>query len=204
MKGKPFFTLILLIYILKSCTCDNPEVPFSFNQSNIQLLNNSGEWAALATTDSLHAEAIAFRLTMADSTYYPLHVRRYTPPRFLFFPEAQALSCTEKFTPTHSITEITITSLLPFNELISGQTDVTDKFYALLSSGLYSEHLYYSIEQTIQNFNNIKYFEDYTQEELNFFLSSTIIQDQAQFQINIRFSDGTLLSETTPIIHIIH
>jgi hypothetical protein len=123
---------------------------------------------------------------------------------FYFFQRHEHLSCIEKFTPTHSITQISITSLLPFNEFIIGQNDITDKFFALLSSGLYSEHLYYSIEQTIQNFNNIKYFEDYTQEELNFFLSSAVTQDQAQFRIDIRFSDGTVLSETTPIIHIIH
>lgn len=204
MKGKLFFVLIPLICILKSCVCDNPEIPFSFNQSSIQLLNNSGQWVAVANTDSLHSEAVAFRLTMADSTYYPLYTRHFTPAAFSFFPEARALSCIEKFTPTHSITQISITSLLPFNEFITGQSDVTENFYALPSAGIYSEHLYYTIEQTIQNFNNIKYFEDFTQEELNFFLSSSVTQDQAQFRIDIRFSDGTLLSETTPIIHIIH
>jgi hypothetical protein len=204
MKRKLFLALIPLYCIFKACVCDNPEIPFSFNQSRIQLLDNSGQWVITADSDSLHAGAVAFRVAMADSTIYPLIARNIKPATFSLASDAKALSCIEKFKPTHSITQISITTLLPLNDAITGQSDVTGKFYALSTGSLYSEHLYYTIEQTIVNFNNIKYFDDFAHEELNFFLETTVQHHQAQFRIDIRFSDGTILSETTPIIQIIH
>ncbi len=194
---------LLLISITACDPCNSPEIPFTFNTIESNLVNNAAEWIQPAASDTLPNEAVAFKIIIKDSIFPGYSSQESRNLSIQLIPVAHADECPQWFLPLNRMVAINITTLLPITENLHSHTDVTELFYALSGASSHSEHLYYTIDQTLENHQTRKYFE-HQQEEVNFFLSIPVQMNKAQFKIDILMSDQTVLSTQTPLIHIIN
>lgn len=189
-----------LILFLQACpVCNEPEIPMSFNFLRVEWLDNSGQWPQPVWGDTLFAGAIAFSATLADTTMMYMPELRQG---FSIIPEAKAMSCIMKFVPRHSIESVQIISLFPLTEDLPAGSDITNLFFALHSGAMYGEHLYLTLDQTLNAINQTPFLADWPQEKISFFLAAEAQHPVVQLEIRFTFSDHTSLSSITPPIHV--
>ncbi len=180
------FYIVLLIFALRSCTgcCeDPPEVPFDF--TSIETL----------VPENAFAEEIHLKITLSDTTDHFLGSALFVPD--FGFTNAYGLSCNDLFfVPNQKVKGIMIETLYDISPLLPAGTDVSDNFYA-------RDFLYYSLDELISKLSQIEvYFSP--ESVFSVFLKEKVENSMARFRIEIEFTDGRSMTDTTAIIHIIN
>lgn len=188
-------TLFHLSAILTACWCEcnEPEVPFDFDTTEISLLDNTGGFTGLASNDTLSREAVAFRLYI--SGLLVADVPRIRPATFGYQSAyAWSCDCLVPHVPEHQITAIRIT------EEGSGKM-VTEQFVAL-TSRWNSNGLYFTLAEALTRLQQEAPYEG-PGTYLDFFLTEAPAASQLSYVVEIELSDGRTLSALTPTIYLL-
>jgi len=188
-------TLFHLSAILTACWCEcnEPEVPFDFDTTEISLLDNAGDFTGIASSDTLSREAVAFRLYISGSVVADVPQTR---PATFGYQAAYAWSCDclIPHIPVQQITAIRIT------EEESGQ-EVTEQFVAL-TSRWNSNGLYFTLAEALTRLQQEAPYEG-PGTYLDFFLTEAPAASQLSYVVEIELSDGRTLSALTPTIYLL-
>ncbi|HAH56508.1 MAG: DUF5034 domain-containing protein [Lentimicrobium sp.] len=208
IKKMLFIALLFnVIQIIPACgDCDVLPTYFDFTTLEIQNLDNSGEWVMPATADSMHPAAIAFELTIFDSLRYYRHFTKTEVIYTVGYKSSFALSddCSQPLIANHYLTAIQITTLYDVNDDIHAGDDVTDFFVGQLRSNTSPvSGVYVWLDAIIAQTENKIYY-DSGVEAFGIYLKPEVEMPIAQFEITLTFSDGSILSDTTSLIHIIN
>jgi len=178
--------IVLLIFALRSCTgcCGDPiEVPFDF--TSIETL----------VPENAFAEEIHLKITLSDTTDHFLGSALIVQD--FGFTNAYGLSCDNFFyVPNQKVKSIMIETLYDISPLLPAGTDVSDNFYA-------RDFLYYSLGDLIGKLSQIETYY-FPESVISVFLKEKVENSLARFKIEIEFTDGRLMTDTTAIIHIIN
>lgn len=193
---KVIFILILfhLSAVLTSCwcECDEAEVSFNFDTSEISLLDNTDNFMRLAASDTLSREAVAFRLFVSGSVVAEEKKIRTAP---FGYPAAYAVSCdcTVPYVPVQQVTSISII------EEDSGK-EVTEQFVAL-TSRWNRNGLYLTLAEVLTRLSQEAPY-DSPGTYLDLFLTEAPTASQLSYVVKIELSDGQVLSAVTPTIYL--
>lgn len=194
-KAAFVLTLFHLSAILTACWCEcnDPEVPFDFDTTEISLLDNTGSTALMAASDTLSREAVAFRLYISGSVVADVPRIR---PATIGYQAAYAWSCDclIPHVPEQQITAIRI------SEEDSGQ-EVTEQFVAL-TSRWNSNGLYFTLAEALDRLPQEAPYEG-PGTYLDFFLTEAPAASKLNYVVEIELSDGRTLSAATPTIYLL-
>lgn len=207
IKSKIVFLVMLAasVRIVSSCCdCDNLPAFFNFNKADLRNIDNSGDYPFTITSDSMYAEAVAFEVSIFDSTGYYYLAENRNPLNNLGFSTASAFSCdcAMPFTPNQFIERIEITTLYPLNTSTPAGSNVSELFVGLSTSNSARGYVYETLSQLCQQTQGKIYY-DGGIESFRLFLKPAVENPVARFQIQLHFSDGSQMALTTGLIHII-
>jgi hypothetical protein len=198
-----FIAGFLLNFVL-SCGCDIDEAFADFNTLSIENVDNSGHRPVVSASDTMHSEAVAFRIIIADTTSM-LYVENNQRTN-LGFKQANAWQCAcwIKYYANQEIRNIQITTLYPLSGEIHANSDVTHLFLAIDPRGLWRNNLYIEIDEIYEAINGNSYCDERPREHFHVALRIKAEHDVAQFLIKVELSDHRTFSETTNLIHLIN
>lgn len=195
------FTLNLLRIIPGCCECDESLIPFSFNKTDIVNLNNTGAWPEYTDSDTMKPAAVAFSISLFDSTGY-LYAQAPAIQSF-GFSEAKAFAkcdCAFPLRPNQHLKQLNIESLYSISPEI-GAGDVSSHFVARPTSNASQGNLYITPEE-LCNQTIGKVYYDGGVESFDVYLKSEVLYHEARFVFTFTFSDNTVLRDTTRLITI--
>lgn len=184
------------------CECDDTPVRFTFRSIDVRNLDNKGEWAIVTASNNMAAEAVAFEVSLYDSTGYFGYaaLQKAVLPGFS---KAMAFTCdcSIPFQATSYPESLMIKTLYAINDSIQAGADVTSCFVARSSGNGAISGLYQSVESVFALARDKIYY-DSGVETVQLFLMPEIKSDKAKFEISVRLSDGRILSGNTQTINI--
>jgi len=173
------------------CDCDPTEVAFNYQEATITLMDNSGDYFVQALTDTLPREAIAFELSISDTSLFA----QTTTPNYNTqgWPTTVAVTCDcfVPFTPNQQIDQLTIT------ELPSGQ-EVTSSFVA---EGAFNEWLYLTPAEALHRINTSQPY-DFPGADLTLVLTTPPEATEVQYEVEALLSNGQSVAVTSPTIYL--
>lgn len=180
-------------------SCEPPEPIFmSYNKISIEAVNNASVYVNFTQPiDILYSKAVAFNLTIADTT--DTYVSRYSYfKKALSFKQAYAMSIPDpSYIPSESVESVTIYSLFDINGAIKAGDIITEHllFVNFENQGLYNGfdaiYAHYNGEQTYKNSSAV------------LVLKTEVENTQAQFKVEVVLDDGSILTTTSPVFTII-
>ncbi len=196
---KTLFILILVfaLRIIQSCGC--PDDPHFFDFENISILNldNSKDYVRSGSTDAMFSSAVAFEITISGRGEFASLKRAILS---LGFSEITASDkCPLQFKSNQKISKITIITMEAISPEIQANTDVTDIFLGIVPFHSSPTFLYEPLDN-IYHAINPEIFIDNTTSCFQVVCNRNILNDKAQFTINIDLSDGRTLTGTTNLI----
>lgn len=205
---KKIFLIIILFnisrIIVSCCDCPADIVRFDFTMIDTKLLRNDSAWTQTLESDTMYAESVAFKTYVSDSSAYYFYYSNYCRQGFSLFPTAMAFSCdcSVPLKPNHYVSDIRIKTLYDINASNKAQSDVTSLFYVPDPESSMPNIVYTEISNQLNGLDSKVYFDDPT-EEFQLYLKTAVENDSASFEVSIILSNGTILTDTTNIIHII-
>lgn len=186
------------------CDCDSLPVYFNFNKADLRNVDNSRDYPFTITSDSMFAEAVAFEVSIFDSTGYYYLAENRNPFHNLGFSTASAFSCdcAMPFSPNQFIESIEIITLYPINPSTPAGSNVSELFVAESTSNSAVGSVYENLPQLCRQAQGKTYY-DSGIESFRLFLKPAVENPVARFQIQLYFSDGSEIALTTGLIHII-
>lgn len=145
----------------------------------------------------MRPSAVAFSLTMSDSTIRHHDFGFHNPIQSLFFTPAMAFSPAYYYVPTNRVVRITVTTLFDIDENFRANADIS----SLIVYSLQGENwLYKNANYALATINGPQ---DSPGISLFMVLRETIENTQARFNFRVTFEDGAELSVTTDTFTII-
>jgi hypothetical protein len=193
--------LILLatssLRIFFSCTPPPPN-DMTYNAIKLSGVDNSDRFMKRnAEVDTLYAGAVAFRLTLSDST---LHYAKHSvkSAQMFAFKQAMALSPAERtFLPTVRVTEIKTFTLFHINGQIKAGDDVSSR---MVFDGGSDFELYQTTSSAIDALNRTQIG---ASGSVIMVLKDVVEGSNAQFRVEVTFEDGSQLIATTNLFTLI-
>jgi hypothetical protein len=163
----------------------------------IKNLDNSGLYIASSNIDTMFSAAVAFEVSLYDSTN-TFYTSLVEPKTTFGFSTAKALSpCPRIYQSKQNISKISIITLEAISSEIPVNTDVTEYFLTQEPNTFLFQPLETLINTALYSFNS--YDPLFT---FNVFFQEDIMNDKAQFAFEILFSDGRTLTSQTNLIHL--
>jgi hypothetical protein len=169
-----------------------------YNSIRVIGVDNSDRFLKRNTNvDTMHSGAVAFNLTLLDSTFDYYAFNYSNALKSLSFTSVMALSFSMSFIPVNKVEEIKVTTLFDIDDEMRAGDDITNLI--LYEAGSDFE-LYQSINNAILNLNR-----DQPAASSSIFLALRIpIENaKAQFCVQVFLDDGNMLSSNTNIFTII-
>lgn len=200
---KRVFIVLTIIFISRlffsCCNCPDDVSSINYNEISILNVNNALPYGYFDTTmvDTLMNSAVAFEIILKDSTqkdtYYFVQHFGFSTANAM-----QPCDCFPMFKAKQEITKIRITTLFDMNETIKANTEVSHYFVALPSHTF----LYSSINELLPILNDkILYIS--ASISFKIFCKEIIMNDVAQFDIQVDLSDGSVLLAKTNLVQLI-
>lgn len=202
---KVLFILLMfnLIRIIPGCCdCDEPVTFFSFNKTGITNLDNSGSFPVTIPSDTMPAAAVAFEVSLYDSTGY-WYYAALPVKSSAGFSRATAMSCDCAY-PVQArahLTNISITTLFPISDQIAAGAEISGLFAASLRGNYAGDGVYITPEMLCSQTENKIYY-DGGIESFGLFLKPEVESPSARFALRFTLSDGSILTDTTALITI--
>ncbi len=191
-------TLGFSIRLFFSCT-PPPPIDIHFNSIKIIGVNNSDRFINSNTgVDTMYSSAVAFKLTLLDSTYNYYAFNLHKTLKALSFTPAMALSFVESFIPVNKVEQIKVTTLFDIDDNIKAGEDITKLI--LFERGNNFE-LYQNINSAISTLNKTQ---PTASSSIVFVLSVSTKKTTLQLNVQITLDNGTVLSTNTDVITIIN
>lgn len=175
------------------CECDETAVPFDYDTAETALLDNSGDFTGMASSDTLSREAVAFRLYILGSV---VAEGKKTRPATFGYQAAYAWSCDcmVPHVPNQQLSAIRI-----FEE--GSGKEVTEQFVAL-TTRWNSNGLYFSLAEALARLpQETPYQGPGTYLDL-FLTEAPAAGPLINYVVEIELSDGRILSAITPGIYL--
>ena len=195
-------TFNLIRIIPGCCDCDVPATFFSFNKTGVTNLDNSGSFPVTSPYDTMPAAAVAFEVSLYDSTgywYYAL----LPGETGVGFSRATAMSCDCAY-PMQAkahLTNISITTLFPISDQVAAGAEISGLFVASLRGNYAGDGVYITPEMLCSQTENKIYY-DGGIESFGLFLKPEVESPSARFALRFTLSDGSILTDTTALITI--
>lgn len=187
--------------IVSCCECPADIVKFDYNLVKTEFLRNDSAWTQHSTSDTMYAEAVAFKVMVSDSAAWHFYYAWQAPIASIGFSNAMAFSCdcSTPFKPNYQIEKLSILSLYDVSQNFPAQSDITSLFY--LQKNSYGS-LYTELPKYLNEIKDKVYFDDPT-EELRLFLNTKLENDSARFVVNVKLANGIVFTDTTKTIYIL-
>jgi len=204
---KKTLLLIVIVFALRSfsgcvnCDCSDYAEPFDYSNIRIANLDNSQTYVHETHYNTMGRKAVAFNISvMGDSMSFK---KKSTQIETFGFAHLSAdCDCNQLFEANQSIETISIRTLYDINETAKANSEVSNLFVAHSSDSYEPENLYLTLDELYPKINNQTKTANY--QEFNLFLTEPVLNDKAQFIINVKLSDDRVLSDTTNLITIIN
>ena len=186
------------IRLFFSCT-PPPPIEMHFNSIKIIGVNNSDRFSySYTSVDTMYSSAVAFKLTLFDSTYnyYAFNFRKTL--KSLSFTPAMAFSIDESFFPVNKVEQIKITTLFDIDDNIKAGEDITN---LILFERGNSFELYQNLNSAISTLNKTQ---PTASSSIVLVLSTSAKKTTLQLNVQITIDNGTVLSTNTDVITIIN
>lgn len=204
MLKKILFILLslnLLRIIPGCCECDEAARPFSFNQTDIVNLDNTGPWPEYTDSDTMRPAAVAFSISLFDSTgYFYAQAPDIVTPGFSQAKAFAKCDCAFPFMANQHLTQISIESLYALSPDIPAG-EVSGLFVAKPTSNAASGNLYIPLND-LCNQTIGKVYYDSGIESFDLYLKTEVQHPEARFVFTFTFSDSLILRDTTRLITI--
>jgi hypothetical protein len=184
------------VKLVISCT-PTASLNMQYNAMRIEAVNNSGAYLQSLPIDTMHANAVALKLTLSDSTFHRNFALHNSTFPSLGFSQAMATTINESFKPTNQIEKITVITMFDINEQIKAGDDITAHIVYCTGN---SFQLYMNENDAIASLNN---YQSYPLGVIYLILKSKIHLTIAQFKVVITFTDQTDLSSISETFTII-
>lgn len=199
---------ILMVFaglsIFYGCPGCEFEMPISINSASVRLIDNTGEKPTQSSSEFQPREAIAFRVTLYDTTdYYDYDYYAHSKAKpFSPIQAAYALSCNETYVLQTRLESIRIFALQDLTDEIKTTDEVTDLFVAEIDNYNTSNTLYYTLDKVVDALNS---FEFYWQPRISidFFLTQEPSSSSLSFELHFLLDNGKTLIVPTPNIIVI-
>jgi hypothetical protein len=197
-------TLIILLFLIRltlsCCRCPELTADFQFNSITIVNLDNS-LWEAQPTDQNvMSAAAVAFEISLADSSFIPKpEVAGGWSPGFTTARAMEDCWCPYHFFPEHEITKFSVITLHGFSQDVPAGSDIADSFLWQIRWN----HLYRSVDSLLSELNRPFYGDLFPEKTYQLFCSDSVQNDSLQLVFQFHFANGELLSDTTHVISII-
>jgi len=157
-------------------------------------IDNSGKFLQVySNIDTMYSEAVAIKLTLFDSLYFPSTDYYAGALKSLGITPASALSVYYTFKPLFRVEQIRITTLLDMAPDVKAGDDITDHF--VFSTGN-SFALYKTYNQALSTFNSEQ---PYPYAWVVLILKKRVQAPNAQFRVSVSLENGDILEANTNI-----
>lgn len=187
---KKAIILLVIVHVFSIIqSCCTTEFEIAWNNFSIDILDNSGEYAVIDTTNEVNKKALGFRIALLDTSLY-----YHMASNFSFINTCNATSCASIFISSNKITSLKITDLCDYSNIYPKNSDITTFFKARISS---NERGFYSpINSVITYMNKASLYENENKFDL-YLIDTTANIGNHKFEIEIQMSDGLVLKQTT-------
>jgi hypothetical protein len=183
-------------------SCDPPDstpIDINYNYLSVKGVDNSGQYMSgyYDAVDTMYSEAVAFKLTLSDSSYYYYASNRVKSVKPLSFSSAMALSIDDSYTPVNQVKDIKTTTLFDIDNELRAGADISS--HILYSSGdmfeLYENHNY-----AISTLNAVQ---NDASGSVYLFLKKAVQNTMLQFKVEITLDNDAVLVCKTDTVTII-
>lgn len=193
------------IAIIGGCNCDETIHYYTPNKLEIVNIDNSGRYPEILEVNVMHRSAIAFSISLYDSTdsyLYSALNAKHNNQQNLGFATASAWSCdcSLMYLPSPSVQDFRIYTIFDINSVIKSGDDITEYFVGQEQYGSHLD-LYSPLLEVINEQNETPTTESGIR--FNVFMQVPIQNEQAQFTVFFQLSDGSQIVLNTAIIEII-
>lgn len=186
------------IKLFFSCT-PPPPIEMYFNSIKIIGVDNSGRFINRNTSvDTMYSSAVAFKLTLSDSTFNYYAFNFYETLNSLSFTPAMAFTVDESYIPVNKVEQIKITTLFDIDENIKAGEDITN---IILFERRNDFELYQNINSAISTLNKTQ---PTASSSIVLVLSVSTNYPKVQLNVQITLDDSTVLSTNTDVITILN
>ncbi|WP_321285596.1 DUF5034 domain-containing protein [uncultured Sunxiuqinia sp.] len=196
-----FAVFFLSRLIVSCCSCNSGTIEFDFKQIQITNLDNSGAYPTKLDGTTMKRATVAFEVVLSSDEYF---CAGFIKRSNWGFSSASAFQCDcdPVFRPSQYIENIHILTKYDLSETAKGNTIVNDLFRAKENywGGLKVDD-YQKIDDFVSELP--KYEASYDQQiRLHLFCTEEIQNDSTQFEIEVVFNDGMILTTTTDLIYL--
>jgi hypothetical protein len=196
------FTILTLVFLVRlvfsCCNCTEQEATYQFDHLLISNINNA-EWTANQTDfDVMYDEAVAFRMTLIDSSSTEYHLAQNRRPALTGAMAMQPCECPWHFFIRHEISEFSVISLRDFSTDKPAGTDISSSF--VFQTGW--NHLYVNIDSLIPRLNLDYISYEQPKKVIDLFCKDRVENDSLQLVFQIHFVNGDVIADTSNVIAI--
>lgn len=192
-------TLGFVIKIFFSCTpLSQSPTQITYNKISVVGVDNSGRFlSAHNELDTLYSEAVAFKLTLSDTSLLYASLLSSNIMQLFSFRTVQARSIEMTYIPKNKVVDIEVKTLFDINASIKAGDDISE--YILCDRGDNFE-MYYSLRQGMLWLNEIQYDKS---SSIIFVLKIPVENTKAKFEVVVTLDNGNTLLCTTDLFTII-
>ncbi len=202
---KKVIFILFLIFVIRvftaCCRCSDETTTIHFN--DIRIVPNGQSYYTNEllnyNTDTMFNSGLSFTVALSDTTirFYPYDFSAVLSKFSFATANATTCDCFQVFRFDEEIVKISVYNLYELTPDIPANSNITDLF--LIDS--YKSRLYNTIDNAIPEIN-LRRTSINPSLEINLFCKETILNDSAQFIVNVLLSDNTTLSTFTPIFYL--
>lgn len=195
-------TLLVIVFtafrVLNSCT-PPPPVAINFNAVNAYGIDHSGKYAqTYQVADSMYSEAVAFVVTISDSTYwFDYYSCAHTLRDWLSFTEAKASDYSPCYYSKTKVSDLAFYTVYDINETIKAGERIDEHVYF---SGVRAALYHQDKNRVIESFNG---YQNVPFSSALLILRPKVQNNKVQFKIDITLEDGRVLTCLTNTVKII-
>ena len=200
MKSLTILILVFLVRLTFSC-CNCPEqlASYQFDHLSIQNYDHTGWTANRTDYNVMYSAAIAFEITLTDSSFRPpLAIAQAWHPKLSSAMAMQRCECPYHLFLKHEISNLSILTLHDFSPEKPAGSDIVDSFVWQFKWN----HLYQSIDSLLPELNEPFYAKYFPEKTYQFFCTDSVQNDSLQLVFQIQYANGEILSDTTEVIAI--
>lgn len=182
------------------CRCPEQVREYRFDHLFIENINNA-DWTADRTDwDVMHAAAVAFRVTLVDSSFQWFEQAALTGLATNSVMAMEPCWCPWHIYLEHPIEKLSILTLRDFSPDQPAGSDLVDLF--VWQTGW--NHLYQSIDSLLPRLNESWYTDFIPEKTVDFFCKEAVQTDSLQLVFRLHYANGEVLADTTGVIAILH
>ena len=182
--------------VLSCCDCNNTVETFDLTEVEIYPIDNTGTYPQ-PSNDTLFREAIAFEIIIGSNQMQEFACGK---SNFGSFNEAMACECEIYYKSNQTIDSITVFTNSELSFIYPDSTDLSDVFYASEINPEYSDNLYLTLNELVEEINNYQ-LANSMQYKFQVFLDKIYIDENiASFTFNFHLSNGEKLIGKSPEI----